>query len=183
MKKKSEVKLELEAVKASSKKLSHVLSQDVAQLTPEERQRLAGVRWGFERHAPLVASLAKERGMEVEGRSIPEMFDDLEMTETLHLVRGELAVTLARVEDTILKRRAQAYRTFLTYYRLLNAMAEDVVSVATQIEPVNDFFAPGPQPKKTAIANSDKEGDAPAKTNVSTTDTPKPPAVSEKVPA
>ena len=43
MKKKSEVKLELEAVKASSKQLSHVLSQDVAQLTPEERQRLAGV--------------------------------------------------------------------------------------------------------------------------------------------
>ena len=116
--------------------------------------------------------------MAVEGRSIEEMFEDLDMTELLQLVRGEMAVTLARVEDTILKRRAQAYRTFLTYYRLLNAVAEDVVSVATQLEPVNDFFAPGPQPKKATIANSDKEGDAPAKT-----DTPKPPAVPEKVPA
>ncbi|MCC6809531.1 MAG: hypothetical protein IT381_19030 [Deltaproteobacteria bacterium] len=125
-----------------------------------------------------MAELAAENHVAIEGRSLAQMAEEMELAQTLHLLRGDLAVALARVDDTILKSRASAYRTFLSFYRQLNGLAEDVTSVATKLEPVIDFFA---QPSAKKSANTDKEAVATPAAPV--TDAPKPQPAPEKVPA
>ena len=125
-----------------------------------------------------MAELAAENHVAIEGRSLAQMAEEMELAQTLHLLRGDLAVALARVDDTILKSRASAYRTFLSFYRQLNGLAEDVTSVATKLEPVIDFFA---QPSAKKSATTDKEAVATPAAPV--TDAPKPQPAPEKVPA
>lgn len=176
MKTQSGQKLSFEKLNNALKEVEEQMSDDVAVLAEGERRQLTGVRVGWENLARLVAEVAKEANVAIPHYDTASMKRDIADSEELALLKRKLSVIAARIDDSILVKRAAAYKTFLAHYRVLGGLATVNAEIAKSIESVEEFFAP--QPKKKATANSDSESDVaepPAKTT--------PPPEKEPVPA
>ena len=156
---KQKLELDIESMKQLANKLNEVLSEDIVPLSDEERGRLGGVRLGFERYAAMIAEVARENGIEVKGRDIETLQKSIALSAALEVLYAKIALAFEQVGDTMLRERAAAFKTFLAYYRRLEAIACEVPEVAKVLEPVVEFLTT--QKRTTKSANADVEETTP----------------------
>ena len=156
---KQKLELDIESMKQLANKLNEVLSEDIVPLSDEERGRLGGVRLGFERYAAMIAEVARENGIEVKGRDIETLQKSIALSAALEVLYAKIALAFEQVGDTMLRERAAAFKTFLAYYRRLEAIAGEVPEVAKVLEPVVEFLTT--QKRTTKSANADVEETTP----------------------
>jgi hypothetical protein len=119
-------------------------------LTPDQRRRELKIRKGGERHIPLIADTATRYGLSFPGGTADEIRANLDVISALSPVLTRLQAASGIVGDTIFRARGNAWRGTTSAYTMLSRMAKNVPSIAREIAPATEFFAPKRKSKVAA---------------------------------
>jgi hypothetical protein len=129
-------------------RLEKDLEKCTVDLTVEERRSALKFRPGGERIVALIAALARETGVDVPAAKIEDMQHGVALAERLAPLATAVAALLQRLEDTILEARSEAWSTVTIYYGVLQQLARTDARLATELEPIVEFFAVGKRAQK-----------------------------------
>jgi hypothetical protein len=114
-------------------------------LQPPEREGLPRMLPGGEGAAAAVAHLARKHKVVAEGTSVEAMEDAFMHAERLKTLYREVYLLQKRIDDTILKKQADAWTAAQKLCAELRKIAASNPRFATEFEPVDDFFNGGGQ--------------------------------------
>jgi hypothetical protein len=117
-------------------------------LAPEERYSFLKPRAGAEMLMPLVADLAREKSVTIDGMALEAMTSDLQVGDASLRIERQLEDCRQLASDTRLIAYGEAWQAFLGYYAVLNSMASRDAALANRLRPVVDFMSTGPRSKK-----------------------------------
>lgn len=127
------------------------LPEDFTILSTDQKLELAKPRGGFEAQVEPLAEVAKEVKTPLPGTSIDVVREQLAKATAIHSLRNAVKKVFTRVDDTIHRKRALAWRVFASYYGALNAMAQTNPALAEDLEPLKEVFEHGPVKPKAAV--------------------------------
>lgn len=136
-----EVEKIIEELRSVEKKLSDF----TLVLQPPERESLPRMLPGGEGAAAAVAHLSRKHKIVAEGTSVEAMEDAFMHAERLKTLYREVYLLQQRLNDTILKKQAEAWTSAQKQCAELRKIAEGNPRFATEFEPVDAFFSGGGQ--------------------------------------
>jgi hypothetical protein len=139
---------------AASKQIdAHVKSVDqvtqafgaVQRLTPKERMAMVKLRRGAHQVIPQITKLATKYGYTTPGISSDAIDASLENAQTLEPLLDSAAVLHATLVDAHLASQRAAWKGATALYGMLRAAANADPSIATELQPVKEWFKRRPK--------------------------------------
>lgn len=117
-------------------------------LTAQERKGLLKFRPGGEAIVELVARLAIKYKSNADDTPVDGMKADLELSQRLRPLTAAAELLARTLDDTELEAEGECWHAATANYTLLNLLARNNPTLASELEPARAFFATGPRRKK-----------------------------------
>jgi sugar (pentulose or hexulose) kinase len=132
---------QLAAWKAALDTLFAEMKPFMTKLSKDEKQHLLQFRPGGEKIVALIATLAEKYGIHLADMPVAGMRSDLQLSQVLAPVVGQLALMASWGDDTLAAARSEAWQATTGNYSVLSRVAESNASLAEELKPAKQFFA------------------------------------------
>ncbi len=126
-------------------------------LQTQERLEALKPRKGCEHFVSLTMNIARENGIRLPSYSANQIEVDQKLRNQLPAIIHRLDSLHQLASDTLLTAGSEYWNGFLSYYRVLNAMAQSDPNLAVRMKPVVDFMAKSSRHSNKDVAEDDKE--------------------------
>ena len=110
-------------------------------LQSQERLEALKPRKGCENFVALMITIAQELGINLNNYSLAQMEIDQKIREQLPTLIHRLQSLSQLASDTLLAASSEYWNGFLSYYRVLSAIAQSNADIAMRLKPITEFMA------------------------------------------
>lgn len=126
-------------------------------LQTQERLEALKPRKGCEHYVSLTLNIARDNGISLPACHPTQIEIDQKLRDQLPAIIHRLDSLHQLASDTLLTAGSEYWNGFLSYYRVLNAMAQSDADLAVRMKPVVDFMAKSSRHNAKEATESDKE--------------------------
>ncbi len=126
-------------------------------LNKNERIELLPARKGFEDYLYRLISIAKEKGLNLEGFPHDEIEQDVKAEAMMRDVVDKAGEIYHSVQDTYRVTRNKVWEAFLAYYKMATALSKLDPAIETRLKPIVNFMSNSTNKKFTDDDDGSKQ--------------------------